>query len=186
MKKHYVAMNSQLISFGALLTAISAFQVNANELELSINEELIDLRFTSGYEQDFSGQLAFMHSDFKDLSADKISYRFFTHDSDSGLELGAKVFWLDVEEEGGFGIALGGGINRSLTEKLGLSLQVHYAPDIVTGGDFENMLEYDIRLNYQMVENGSFFFGYRNIEADNGSFDFEVYDDTYFGLKFEF
>ena len=186
MKKHYVAINSRLITFGALLTAVSVLQVNANELELSINEELIDLRFTSSYEKDFSGQLAFMHSDFNDLSADKISYRFFTSDSDSGLQLGAKVFWLDVEEEGGFGLALGGGISRSLSEKLDLGLQVHYAPDIVTGGDFDNMLEYDVRLNYQMVENGSFFFGYRNIEADNGSFDLEVYDDPYFGLKFEF
>ena len=186
MKKHSVAMSSQLKTFGALFTAISAFHVNANELELSINDELIDLRFTSGYEQDFAGQLAFMHSDFNDLSADKISYRFFTRDSESGLELGAKVFWLDVEKEGGFGIALGGGINRSLSDKLDLGLQVYYAPDIVTGGDFKNMLEYDLRLNYQMVENGSFFFGYRKIEADNGNFDLEVFDNSYFGLKFEF
>jgi hypothetical protein len=37
-----------------------------------------------------------------------------------------------------------------------------------------------------MVENGSFFIGYRNIEADNGVVDLEVYDDPYFGLKFEF
>lgn len=186
MKKNFAGMNPQLIALSALLTATSIFQVNANELELSINEELIDLRFTNDYEQNFAGQLAFMHSDFNDLSADKISYRFFTSDSESGLQLGAKVFWLDVEEEGGFGIALGGGISRSLSDKIDLGLQAYYAPDIVTGGDFDNALEYDVRLNYQMLENGSFFFGYRNIEADNGRFDLEVYDDPYFGLKFEF
>ena len=186
MKKENSGSIKKLATLVALLAAMASYQANANELELSINEELIDLRFTSSYEKNFAGQLAFMHSDFNDLSADKISYRFFTSDSESGLQLGAKVYWLDVEEEGGFGLALGGGISRSLSEKMNFGFHFHYAPDIVTGGDFDNLLEYDARLTYQVVENGSFFIGYRNIEADNGQFDLEVYDDPYFGLKFEF
>jgi len=179
-------MTSQAVVLSALLTATMTIPVNANELELSINEEFIDLRFTSEYEQDFAGQFAFMHSDFNNLTADQVSYRFFTSDSESGLQLGAKAFWLDVEEEGGFGIGLGLGVTRPLSEKMDLGLQFHYAPDIITGGDFDNVLEYDVRLNFQMVENGSFFIGYRNIEADNGTVDIDVYEDPYFGLKFEF
>lgn len=176
----------RLVIASSFLATMSICQANANELELSISEELIDLRFTSGYEQDFAGQLALMHADFNDLAADQISYRFFTSDSDSGLQLGAKAFWLDVEKDGGFGIGLSMGANRSLSDKMDLGFQLHYAPDIITGGDFDNVMEYDFRLNYQMVENGSFFVGYRNIEADNGSVDLEIYDDPYFGLKFEF
>ena len=179
-------MTSQAVVLSAFLTASMTIPVNANELELSINEEFIDLRFTSAYEQDFTGQFAFMHSDFNNLTADQVSYRFFTSDSESGLQLGAKAFWLDVEKEGGFGIGLGLGVTRLLSEKMSLGLQFHYAPDIITGGDFDNVLEYDVRLNFQMVENGSFFMGYRNIEADNGSVNLDVYDDPYFGLKFEF
>lgn len=186
MKKYNSDSMAKLTVFTVLLTAIGAHQANGNELALSINEEFIDLMFTSSYEQNFAGQLAFMHSDLNELTADQVSYRFFTSDSESGLQLGAKVFWLDVEEEGGFGIALGGGISRSLSDKLEVGAQIHYAPDIVTGGDFDNVLEYDLRLSYQMVENGSFFLGYRDIEADNSSVDLEVYDDLYFGLKFEF
>lgn len=186
MKNNYLTITSKVVVLSALLTTAMTFQVNANELELSINEEFIDLRFISEYEKDFAGQLAFMHSDFNGLSADQVSYRFFTSDSESGIQLGAKAFWLDVEEEGGFGIGLGLGVTRSLSEKMDLGFQLHYAPDIITGGDFDNLLEYDIRLNFQMVENGSFFIGYRNIEADNGVVDLEVYEDPYFGLKFEF
>ncbi len=186
MKKYYNTLLPQVVALSALLTASISAQVNANELELSINEEFIDLRFTSNYEQDFAGEFSFMHADFNDLSADQVSYRFFTSDSETGLQLGAKAFWLDVEEEGGFGIGLGLGVTRSLSEKMDLGLQFHYAPDIITGGDFDNVLEYDVRLNFQMVENGSFFIGYRNIEADNGEVNLDVYDDPYFGLKFEF
>jgi len=186
MKNYLRTVSPNVVALSALLTVSISGQVNANELELSINEEFIDLRFTSNYEQDFAGAFSFMHADFNDLSADQVSYRFFTSDSESGLQLGAKAFWLDVEEEGGFGIGLGLGVARQLSEKMSLGLQFHYAPDIITGGDFDNVLEYDVRLNFKMVENGSFFMGYRNIEADNGSVDLEVYDDPYFGLKFEF
>ena len=179
-------MISPALALSALFTVVTVAQVNANELELSINEEFIDLRFTSAYEQNFAGEFALMHSDFNGLSADQVSYRFFTSDSETGIQLGAKAFWLDVESEGGFGIGLGVGVTRSLSEKMDIGFQLHYAPDIITGGDFDNVLEYDVRLNFQMVENGSFFIGYRNIEADNGAVDLEVYHDPYFGLKFEF
>lgn len=186
MNKYFRTVTPSALILSALMTTLMASQVNANELELSINEEFIDLRFTSAYEQNFAGEFAFMHSDSNDLTADQVSYRFFTSDSDTGLQLGAKAFWLDVESEGGFGIGLGLGFTRSLSEKMDIGFQLHYAPDIITGGDFDNVLEYDLRLNYQMVENGSFFIGYRNIEADNGTVDIDVYEDPYFGLKFEF
>jgi len=179
-------MAASTLALSAFLATAATSQVNANELELSINEEFIDLRFTSEYEQDFSGEFALMHSDSNDLTADQVSYRFFTSDSDTGLQLGAKAFWLDVESEGGYGIGLGLGVTRSLSEKIAMEFQLHYAPDIITGGDFDNVLEYDVRLNFQIVENGSFFIGYRNLEADNGTVDIDVYEDPYFGLKFEF
>ena len=186
MKKYFRTMAASTLALSAFLATAATSQVNANELELSINEEFIDLRFTSEYEQDFSGEFALMHSDSNDLTADQVSYRFFTSDSDTGLQLGAKAFWLDVESEGGYGIGLGLGVTRSLSEKMAMGFQLHYAPDIITGGDFDNVLEYDVRLNFQIVENGSFFIGYRNLEADNGAVDIDVYEDPYFGLKFEF
>ena len=186
MKKYFRTMAASTLALSAFLATAATSQVNANELELSINEEFIDLRFTSEYEQDFSGEFALMHSDSNDLTADQVSYRFFTSDSDTGLQLGAKAFWLDVESEGGYGIGLGLGVTRSLSEKIAMEFQLHYAPDIITGGDFDNVLEYDVRLNFQIVENGSFFIGYRNLEADNGTIDIDVYEDPYFGLKFEF
>jgi len=186
MNKYFRTMAASTLAVSAFMASTTVSQVNANELELSINEEFIDLRFTSAYEQDFAGEFALMHSDSNDLTADQVSYRFFTSDSETGLQLGARAFWLDVESEGGFGIGLGLGVTRSLSEKMAVGFQLHYAPDIITGGDFDNVLEYDVRLNFQMVENGSFFIGYRNIEADNGTVDIDVYEDPYFGLKFEF
>lgn len=168
-----------------MLTSVSTF---ANELELSINEELIDLRFTSEYEKNFAGQLAFMHSDFEDLGSNQLSYKFFTQDKvgEFEVELGAKGFWLDTEDDSGFGVALGVGAAIELLPKLFAGASVYYSPDIITGGDFDNSFEVDARLAYQLLENGSLFVGYRRLEADTGRIDIDVYDDAYFGVKFQF
>lgn len=184
MKKSILSVCSLL----AILSASLSAPLLANELELSINEELIDLRLTTEYEKDFAGQLALMYSDFDNLGSKQISYKFFTQDQIDrfNVELGAKTFWLDTEDESGFGVGLGFAAKTELISKLYAGVEVYYSPDIITAGDFENVFEIDARLSYQLLENGSFFVGYRRYEADTGKIDLDIYDDPYFGLKFKF
>lgn len=180
--------NTKVRTLLAVLSASLAVPVLANELELSINEELIDVRLTSEYEKNFAGQLSLMYSDFDDLGSKQISYKFFTQDKIDrfDVELGAKAFWLDTDSDNGFGVGLGFGVKTELLSKLYAGVEVYYSPDIITAGDFENAFEVDARLSYQLLENGSFFVGYRRLEADTGKLDIDIYDDPYFGLKFEF
>ena len=181
-------MNMRTAFGTACIVFLTGAQALANELELSINEELIDLRFTTEYQQDFAGQLAFMHSDFDELGSNQISYEFFTRDELEGFDvkLGAKAFWLDSEDDSGFGVGLGVAAGRKFTEKLTLGAGINYSPDIITGGDFDSALEIDARLTFQLLENGALFVGYRNLEADNGRADIDIYDDAYFGINFKF
>ena len=47
-----------------------SLHVAANEIELSISDEIIDLRFAVSYEQDFSGTFALLHADHNDVKSD--------------------------------------------------------------------------------------------------------------------
>jgi hypothetical protein len=47
--------------------------VSSNEIELSLSDELVDIRFKADYEQGFFGRLAYMHSDADGIEADQLS-----------------------------------------------------------------------------------------------------------------
>jgi len=172
-----------------LLIGGLALQANANDIDLSISDELIDLKFTANYEQDFSGTFALMHADYKNVESDQVSYTFATRGKIERFDvsLGARLFFLDAESEDGFGAALGLGGQTNIVDKVSVSGQAYYSPKIITGGDYENTLDAELRINYQLIENGSLFIGYRVFEVDSenvGSFD--IYDDPYLGIKFTF
>ena len=160
----------------------------ANEIELGISNELIELNLEQGYRDDFSGRFGLMFADEDDLGSKQLSYRFVTEDrvDQFDVQLGAQLYWLDVEDEDGFGVSLGVAAARQLDGKLGLAGSIYYGPDILTVGDFENTLELDLKLNYQLLENGALFLGYRSYEAETDDDDFDVYDDFYLGVRFSY
>tara|TARA_B100002019_G_C21143530_1_gene534512 strand:+ start:279 stop:848 length:570 start_codon:yes stop_codon:yes gene_type:complete len=160
----------------------------SNQMELGIHEDLIDLRFTVDLAQDFGTELGFLHTDNDTVDSEQISYSFFTQDKENDLNfhLSGKVYLLNVNDDSGFGVAIGVGVNRNFSDKIQGSLQASYAPDIITGGDFKNFYEMDLRIDYQIVENGSIFIGSRNQEVNNGLDDIQVFDGNYIGIKFNF
>lgn len=161
----------------------------ANDIELAISNDMIDLRFRSEYEQDFSGTVALLHTDFENIETDQISYAFETRGQVENVivKLGTRLFFIDAEGQDAFGAALGVGGEAYIVDKVSLSGHIYYSPEIITGGDLENTLDAEFRVNYQLIENGSLFLGYRKFEVDGengGSAD--VYDDPYLGIKFTF
>ena len=134
------------------------------------------------------GEFEFYKENNTDINTNYVSYQFYTQDTVDrfDLQLGAKAFWLDVEDDDGFGIALGAGVAFAVIDKLSLGLDVYYTPDVISSGDIENTLDIDLRLAYQMLENGQLFIGYRRFDADFEKGDVDIYDDAYFGVKFSF
>ena len=165
-----------------------AFYVSANEIELSFSDDLIDLRFNAAFEQDFSGELALLHADFEGIDTDQISYTFAAHGQRDrfDISLGLRFFLIDAEREDGYGAGLGLGIGTQIIDKVFAEGEVYYSPDILTGGDLENTLDAEVRLNYQLIDNGQLFIGYRWFEIDTDHGDFDVYDDPVIGIKFTF
>lgn len=168
------------------LAALSA-TLQANEIELSVSDELIDVRLVSEYEQGFSGTFAYLHAGYKESDSDQLSYTFATKGKIDRFDasLGARIFWLDVEGGDVYGVALGAGGAVDIIDKLSVSAEAYFAPDIITGGDFEHTLDASVRLNYQLIENGNLFVGYRVFEADD-KVDVDVYDNPYVGVRFTF
>ena len=117
--------------------------VSSDEIELSLSDELIDIRFKADYAQSFFGRLAYMHSDSDGIDADQLSYTFATQGvvDRSNVILGLRPFWIDVEGEEGFGAAIGIGGDTELARKLTASAEFFYAPEIITNGDIDDSFD---------------------------------------------
>ena len=161
----------------------------SDEIELSLSDELVDIRFRSDYSEDFFGRLAYMRSDSDDIDTDQLSYTFATQGTvdQFNVFLGLRPFWIDAESEDGFGAAVGAGGNVALTEDLIASAELFYAPKIITGGDIEDSRDMELRLSYQIIENGSVYVGYREVEVGiENADDIDVYDDFFVGVNLRF
>ncbi|MDA8789763.1 YfaZ family protein [Pseudomonadales bacterium] len=166
-----------------------SLHVAANEIELSISDEIIDLRFAVSYEQDFSGTFALLHADHNDVKTDQVSYTFATRGTIDRVDitLGTRLFLLGVDSDDGFGAALGIGANTNIMGKVFVTGEVFYAPEIITGGDFDSTLDAELRLCYQLIENGLLYIGYRQFEVDSKkSGKQDIYEDPFIGIKFTF
>ena len=101
--------------------------------------------------------------------------------------LGLRPFWIDADDEEGFGAALGFGGSVALTTKLIASAEFFYAPDIISGGDIDNSFDMELRLGYQIIDNGSIYVGYRELEVDaDDAGDIDIYDDFFLGVNLRF
>ncbi len=194
-----------LMSKIKVLAALGAFivipgQINANEIEAAISDAMVDFRFTSDFEQDFMGRFAFMYSEDEEGKGDSeventlLSYTFGTQGRRQNLDisLGGRLYLMDLDVEGGqdgtgVGLALGFGVSAEIVPKLSVGVEAFYSPDILTGGDLDSTTDVELRLGYQVIENGSVFVGYRNLRAefDNGD-DGDVYDGGLIGMRLTF
>ena len=118
-----------------------------------------------------------------------MSYTFATRGTIDRVDitLGTRLFLLGVDSDDGFGAALGIGANTNIMGKVFVTGEVFYAPEIITGGDFDSTLDAELRLCYQLIENGLLYIGYRQFEVDSKkSGKQDIYEDPFIGIKFTF
>ena len=88
-----------------------------------------------------------------------------------GLALGAEILFVPDN--------LGG---------LGVGFQYYYAPDILSGADAEGIVEYGVKLDYQLTPQANLFVGYQKIVADikerQGDIDIEKGFLLGFGMRY--
>lgn len=174
------------ITATALLLPLLSFNCIANEFDFAISDDFIQASLQSSAAQSTRNQLSLMHADSKGVSSDLISFGLFASGSNNNINtsIGGKAFALYSDSSNIRGIALGGSVEMTPVPKVSVAASAYYAPDIVTGGDFENYQEFDARVAYKILDNASIFIGYRFMEVKNDQFEFEPYKGGFVGLKF--
>jgi predicted porin len=174
------------ITTAALLLPLLSLNCIANEFDFAISDEFIQATLQSSADQRSRNQLSLMHADSKGNSSDLVSFGLFASGSNDNINtnIGGKAFALYSDGNNIRGIALGGSVEMMPAPKVSIAASAYYAPDIVTGGDFENYQEFDARVGYQILDNASIFIGYRFMEVKNDQFEFEPYKGGFLGLKF--
>lgn len=103
------------------------------------------------------------------IQTDIIGFGVFANGKQGNLRthLGGKAFYLDTDNgDQMHGLAIAGGLDAYIRPNFFISGNMLYAPDIITGGDFDNYFELSTRANFQIIQNASIFIGYKDIEAD--------------------
>ena len=110
-----------------------------------------------------------------------------------GLELGVgpKLWFGDSDKPDVqiSGIGLGGQLRykNMNVPRVVYGASLFFAPSIVSFMDAEQILEYDVRVEYELLPTANVYLGYRNIEADvKNRKDVEIDESVIIGLRFKF
>ena len=155
-----------------LLTALAASVAHAHTFDLAINQDAVGLDFTTQIpksELNLGGGL--LHHE---ENGDAYYISAFVADNvnkQSGLlaGLGARYYFIDIDEtdQDGTALGLGGFINWDIPGVPNLSLRgdFYYAPDVLSFGEIETYGEASVRVQYRLIEQAWVHGGYRRAKA---------------------
>lgn len=84
--------------------------------------------------------------------------------------LGARLQYIGGEDDKGGALEFGGKVEVRVPnfDRVGLSAYGWYGPDPASFGDVEDILEYSLALDYQILRDAAIYVGYRELSADVG------------------
>ncbi len=179
-----------------LTTLLVAGLLQANSLELNVNSNdvefggKLDITSTIGYG---SGTTYFLGGDYLHTDNDNLlKVSFGASNTLSGAE--GLTFTLGLE--GVFGdsyVALPffgqASLRLPLDEPIPattLSAKLSYAPSVLSFVDADQYLEYRFEADVEVISNIHLYGGYRNIDTDYETHDYNLNDSWYGGLKISF
>jgi hypothetical protein len=85
---------------------------------------------------------------------------------ESTAGVGLRGFYARRGSFGGQGLALGGLVDFHVPglDRLGLMGSLYYAPDVLTGGDYQHYFEFGLDAGYQILREATVYIGYRRLE----------------------
>ena len=190
------SLKNTLVFSVVMLFACLGLQSLADTIELGISDNTLQLNYgkniTRGLVADFGGLYAKEDGD-KVFMADA---GLFVEEQKNIFQyrIGGKLFAMkndgetDIGDFDGRGLALGGMLDAEVYPKLMLIGTAYYAPDITTGGDFDQYLELEARAAYRVMGNADVFAGYQMIEvkSDDCRCSVDIYDGFLFGFRMIF
>lgn len=193
-----------LLALGAASTAAFAdsfnFGVSNNSVHAAYDVEL---------SKSFNIKTSLLHTDVdnariepqhsrkirRDTTTDMVNFGVFNGGSVGPVRfyVGGELYWLQTNidnvskgKDQSFGLSLGGGIRAFIIPKLFVDGQILYAPDILTNGDHESVLQFNTSIGFQIIKNTSLYAAYRFIQTTGKNWDIRPYNGPVIGFKFNF
>ncbi|MGM0624063.1 MAG: YfaZ family outer membrane protein [Campylobacterota bacterium] len=177
-----------------LLTAQSEVNINVNDEALNLSgalylNDVYNLDYTSKYYFG-AGFLRTSQSGEDNHNLMNLNLKVMnTFPNAKGLTfgMGLKALYLDHSHADMNALALGLMAKYDILPKLNIDASIHYAPKVLTYRDGDSHREFDINLNYAVINNGYVYIGYRDLETKldhNGEIEYN--ENPYIGFKFLF
>lgn len=159
----------------------------ADRAGFNISNQFIEVFYRSNLNGSLALEPSLIHSDVDNVKSDQLALGIFaTHKTPLlSFYLGGQPYYIHSKGVDAHGISLGGGVDVHFHDKVFAGASLLYAPDILTGGDFENQLDTNIRVGFKVLPNADVYLGYRFIEGDAKNFEFEIYDGGFLGFRVE-
>lgn len=131
----------------------------------------------------------------RDTTTDMVNFGVFNGGQVGPVRLyvGGELFWLHTRiskvkksRDQTYGLSLGGGIHAIIIPNLYMDGQILYAPDILTNGDHQSVLQFNTSIGYQIIKNTSLYAAYRYIHTTGKEWDMRPYNGPVIGFKFSF
>lgn len=189
------------IALAGLLAGLATLPVHAGQLDLNLNDDAAYAQFGWAINQGQPGTLngeAGLYYTTDDVYVGNIGIMVVgeTGSSDNPVEAGVGVKALGVHRDNNrddfdsVGMAPGLALRYypAAVNRLVIGGRVHYAPDVVTFGDADSLLEAQARVEYQIIPQAFAYVGYRHLEAEpeNGAEDIELDEGGHVGIRILF
>jgi hypothetical protein len=189
------------VAAGALL---ASFAAQADTFDAAVGEETVRLGLTGSLARAFGWEKGEydVGGVYGDVEDDKHQSFFLGHlgamlTGDAGAQsanvkagLGARVYYLDGEDDEGGALAIGGMVRVSMPgiDRLGFQANGYFAPDASTFGDFDRLTDLGVSVGYEILKDAELYLGYRWIKTsvDHFSGTIDAEDGANIGIRLTF
>ncbi len=186
--------------FAAAMMLISTSMVKADVLDLNLNNDSLQLLYTSPFSSDtgLGGanlEVGVIYTEADDyLGIVGLDIKGEAGSGSPGLVAGVGVrgYAVSINTVDIGALAIGGLLQYSPPSMNRLSIvgQVFYAPEILTFMDGQHLQSVEFRIEYKILTQATVYLGYRDIEADldvvGGSASIDIDNGAHLGLRFMF
>lgn len=183
-----------LIKSLAVCGLCMSYQVSADNVYLTLSEDTIGVG--ASFEplgDNSSADINLLHDDDFDLMRAGYYVKALSPEVTNtaigqlDIKLGLKGVWLESDFDDGMALALGGGLELPIADKISVYADLYYASGKLSFSDLEDYREYAFGVKANVIENGELTLGYGSIEVDTDNYDdVELEDGVVFKIAFGF
>ena len=151
------------------ITAVIALSVSSTvmaEATIRVGEDAVSLFLAPQPTGTNSAQLGLIYND--DLDTTMISGGLFANGAREQFKgrLGGKLYYVDLDGNSGYGLALGGDLTLALNQDMSLIGGAYYGPSSISFSDVDGYEEWYVKAQFQLFPNGALAVGYSSFELE--------------------